>query len=373
MKITFLGDIMLGRFIDSNYFNNKYTIVDENIVQKINKSNYIIANLESPVLSAANTIDDHIRFMGRAEILEQFQWIDYFSLSNNHINDCDTLGMDQTVKSLNEYNIKWNGLYKDNNYKPITLYEKNEKIAIITCADTMNIEFSKNNKWETIRINEPILDQTIKEYKKKGYFIILFAHMGILFSRYPSPLNRSFAHEKIDIGVDSIVTVHSHCLGGMEIYKGKHIFYSLGDFVMDGNSFRRRRSGILTIDITNGNLENWNLIPAQINSNLQTELPNKKIKKKILSGFQKVSQTISKKDKIYNSFYKKQYKIELFNHSISTILFILRTKGVFSLLKLFWIRINDVNNIFRRLINRTDFRNDLRTKKHLSMKNLNKL
>lgn len=31
-------------------------------------------------------------------------------------------------------------------------------------------------------------------------------------------------HECVDNGADVVVTAHSHCLGGMEVYKGKTIW-----------------------------------------------------------------------------------------------------------------------------------------------------
>ena len=40
-------------------------------------------------------------------------------------------------------------------------------------------------------------------------------------------------HAAIDAGVDLIVGSHPHILKGIEVYKGKVIFYSLGNFAMD--------------------------------------------------------------------------------------------------------------------------------------------
>ena len=99
-------------------------------------------------------------------------------------------------------------------------------------------------------------------------------------TRFPNPDIREILHRKIDIGVDIIVTVHPHVLGGMEYYKGKPIFYSIGDFVMDGNSYRRRRAAVLNIEIEDSLFKGYEITPTIINEDFETVLPSNRIKKK---------------------------------------------------------------------------------------------
>lgn len=62
---------------------------------------------------------------------------------------------------------------------------------------------------------------------------ILFVHWGNEFINYPSSQQKKFAHWLIDSGYDLIVGMHPHILQGYEVYKGKYIFYSIGNFVFD--------------------------------------------------------------------------------------------------------------------------------------------
>ena len=48
----------------------------------------------------------------------------------------------------------------------------------------------------------------------------------------PAEFLQEFAHYAIDHGADAVVGHGPHLLRPMEIYKGKPIFYSLGDFIM---------------------------------------------------------------------------------------------------------------------------------------------
>ncbi|RVJ66878.1 CapA family protein [Sinorhizobium meliloti] len=53
------------------------------------------------------------------------------------------------------------------------------------------------------------------------------------WSQEPADYERQFAHRLIDAGADSYIVHGPHQLRGIEIYKGRPIFYSLGNFIMD--------------------------------------------------------------------------------------------------------------------------------------------
>ncbi len=341
MKLSFIGDICLARQVGSKHKETNYQVVSQEVINFMKDSDYTIANLESPICVKADTDGDHLSFKGSKALLNQFVFIDYFSLSNNHINDCDTLGMFETINSLEELNIEHNGLYQTE-YKPIIIEGKGEKIAIFTCTDMMNIPFLDDNPYKTLYIEDDYLNQLLKEYSDNNYFIILYAHVGTLFSRFLNPPIRNLLHEKIKYGADVIVTAHSHCVGGYELYEGKHIFHSLGDFVMDGGSYRRRESAILNLQIKNNKLQSYDLIPTITNNDLETVFPDIKRKKSILSSWDYVSNKTKKNSSNYEKFYRLQYKKELASHSISTLRFLLRTKGVKGMIKLIMQRREEV-------------------------------
>ena len=350
MQISFVGDVMLGRFVGEKFSQTNYQIVSSLIIDKLKQSAYVIANLESPIIDdQTERENEHLRFLGEPSILKQFDWISCFSLSNNHINDCGIIGMDQTIAALDKQGLAWNGLYK-REYTPYLIEKQDYKIAIITCDDLMNIEFSEDCPWKTLRVDDLLIDTIINNYKQRGYFIILYAHVGMLFTRFPSPVIRDYLHSKVDLGVDLAVTVHSHALGGMEEYNGVPIFHSLGDFVMDGSSFRRRQNYILNIEIEHNKLKCWNIIPAIIDVELQTVIPCDKDQKKMRRSFDLVSNKLNKHRTDYVDFYKRQYKKEMLAHSLSTLHFIIKTKGIVGMFRLLFVRIFDVFSMINRVL-----------------------
>lgn len=76
--------------------------------------------------------------------------------------------------------------------------------------------------------------QDIEAAKKEADVVIVSMHWGIHFKEAEiAAYQRYYAHFAIDHGADLILGHHAHILKPVEIYKGKVIFYSLGNFAME--------------------------------------------------------------------------------------------------------------------------------------------
>lgn len=338
---------MLGRFVSDKFKAEPYDIVSKDIQDKVKESDFVVANLESPITTQKS--ENSLAFAGDGSLLNQLDWIDLFSLSNNHINDFGEEGISGSIYALDEHGLAWNGVYKKE-YKPYVIEKSEQKIAIVTCTDMLNDELDSDSKWHLLRSDSCEVNQIISKYSGLGYFTILFSHCGSLFSRFPNPQIRDILYSAIDAGAKCVITCHSHCLGGMDFYKGVPLFYSLGDFLMDGGSYRRRKACVLQLDIENGCIKDWSITPTITNKDLQAVLPEECLKKKMVKGFKKVSSCMQKKRKNYSSFYKWQYKKEILYHSLSTLHFLYDSKGVTGFFKILFVRFMDVRRMVHRMI-----------------------
>ena len=80
---------------------------------------------------------------------------------------------------------------------------------------------------------------TIREIKDKVDAVIVMPHchqiLGRLYTE-PDPFVEEFCHACIDAGATAVIGGGTHQIQPLEIYKGKPIFYSLGNFVFQNNS-----------------------------------------------------------------------------------------------------------------------------------------
>jgi len=84
--------------------------------------------------------------------------------------------------------------------------------------------------------------ESIKDAKALSDYVVvtIHAHEGKPGDRLtPAAFLPKFAHAAIDAGADMFVGHGPHVLRGIEIYKGKPIFYSLGDFIFQNETVLR--------------------------------------------------------------------------------------------------------------------------------------
>ncbi|MCK5766478.1 MAG: CapA family protein, partial [Bacteroidales bacterium] len=53
------------------------------------------------------------------------------------------------------------------------------------------------------------------------------------FYHLPSPRIKELYRHYVNIGADAIISHHTHAYSGYEVYKGKPVFYGLGNFIYD--------------------------------------------------------------------------------------------------------------------------------------------
>lgn len=155
------------------------------------------------------------------------------TLANNHIYDFGEEGLDATIKELVQRNIKYVGAGSSIKAasSPLRLIKNNTRIAILNYCErefsTADIYYKGANPFDVEKVYYDI--QKLKEEK---YNIIVIYHGNIEYYLYPSPKLKKRFRFLIELGADVVFCHHSHYFSGFEIYKGKPIFYGLGNFYM---------------------------------------------------------------------------------------------------------------------------------------------
>jgi poly-gamma-glutamate synthesis protein (capsule biosynthesis protein) len=83
---------------------------------------------------------------------------------------------------------------------------------------------------------------SVEEAKRQADFVIFSGHShdSGRTNNYPADFLVTLAHAVIDAGADIFLAHGPHVVRGIEIYKGKPIFYSLGDFVFQNETVPRQ-------------------------------------------------------------------------------------------------------------------------------------
>jgi len=89
----------------------------------------------------------------------------------------------------------------------------------------------------------------IKQAKLNNAFVIVYPHWGDEYNLGTTSLQVVLGHKFVDAGADVVLGGHPHVVEPMEIYKGKAIFYSMGNFIFDQHWNEDVKHG-LAVEIT---------------------------------------------------------------------------------------------------------------------------
>lgn len=108
-------------------------------------------------------------------------------------------------------------------------------LAGIMTGVTCKVGDKPGYSYEADRRDVAEILRNVRQGKQFADFCIVtnHGHEPGCWSQEPSDYERSLAHELIDAGADAYIVHGPHQLRGVEIYKGRPIFYSLGNFIMD--------------------------------------------------------------------------------------------------------------------------------------------
>ena len=97
--------------------------------------------------------------------------------------------------------------------------------------------------------------------------VIPFMHWGWEEEAQPSPRLRAFARRMIDAGADMVVGGHPHVTQGAEVYRGKPIVYSLGNFLFNGFETDATTTGwVLSLKVGPDGVRSWRTHVARLDA-----------------------------------------------------------------------------------------------------------
>ncbi len=213
-----------------------------------------IANFENPAPNQATWHTKGTRFSADPTLIGGLvnAGIDYVSIANNHIGDAGDLGILQTIANLKKHGLAYSGAGKDlaAARKPAMLEANGIKVAVLGYDAIAPAYFAGTGETGSSQLSLKRARNDIKNARKAGAdLVIVFPHWGVEYRRMPFAAQQQLARDIIDAGADMIIGNHAHWAAAVEVYKGKPIWYALGNFVFDQTWSEPTMEGV-TLELT---------------------------------------------------------------------------------------------------------------------------
>lgn len=267
VKITAVGDCTFGTDVSYGMSGSFMEMYDaqgpEYFLSKVKylfeEDDITIINMEGTLTEdTSQIVEKRFNFRGEPEYVEIMtsSSVEAANLANNHSYDYGQVGYEDTVRNIDESGVASFGL---------------DRIAYMD-IEGVKVALVGIYAWE---VGAEAKDEVIirmTEAKDNGANLIITSfHWGEELDESPVDYQVMLGQTAIDYGSDLVVGHHPHIIQGMDEYKGKYIFYSLGNFSFGGNRNPNDKDSLIyqqSFTLLDGEIidTSVNLIPCSVTS-----------------------------------------------------------------------------------------------------------
>ncbi len=227
--VSAFGDIMLGRYVrtlmDMHGHDYPFSLIADENNRFFKGSDLVFANLEGPIKGDGFKSNTSMVFgfpEYTAPLLKKYGF-NLLMIANNHALNQGPSGRDTTISALNEQGISWCGHPSKAEAESVYFDEIGGKKIAFVCFNDVEVNLDLNEAYALIA-----------EVRKKVDLLFVSAHFGVEYKHSASQSLQVDPFRKfIDMGADIVIGHHPHVVQNFEIYNGKLILYSLGNFIFD--------------------------------------------------------------------------------------------------------------------------------------------
>jgi poly-gamma-glutamate capsule biosynthesis protein CapA/YwtB (metallophosphatase superfamily) len=241
-SLVVVGDIMLAgrsrRFITQNGPGYPFRAVQP----ILERSPIVVGNLEGPLTRRPRSPSTrNFSYRLKPELAGSLKEAGFkvVALANNHLLDCGRQGVLDTLDALTQVGLHPIGAGADEKsaYNPILQIADGKRIGLLNYYWNPRTA-AKEKRAGSAKDTPEKLREGIRELKREANKVVTIFHWGIPYEREPLPEDRVKARYAIDCGADAVIGHHPHVLQPFEIYHGRPIFYSVGNFTFGSANSR---------------------------------------------------------------------------------------------------------------------------------------
>lgn len=280
-------------------------------IVRLKSNDLVIGNLEMPLSERGYRVRKYSNLRSHPSVIEGVTGMGFHavSLANNHMMDYGPESLADTLETVSGAGLESTGagLDIDAAIKPVILTHGSSTVGMLSFACTLpmesaagigkpgiapihvgfSFEVDTNLMAEqpgTVPVVQSWTDpddraracECIEALKREVDVVVVMIHWGVPnywlspSQGYLATYQQVLGHALVDAGADVICGHHAHSLHPIEIYRGKPIFYSVGNFLFEGaRAFMEPESVIVEMNLETGSFD---LVPLYLDADGFPEL-----------------------------------------------------------------------------------------------------
>ena len=264
--VLFGGDMMFDRTIRTTIDTKGGDFIFSCIDPVLEGNDLVVANLEGPItgsssrsVGSAIASPDNFTFTfatSTAQMLAEHN-IRLVNIGNNHIYNFGTDGVLSTMAALTAARV---GYFGD----PLSASVVEGSFRGVPLAFINYNEFVNHGEASTTLAQ-------IRSARAAGEMPVVYTHWGVEYATTSPERIHALAHEFVDAGASIVIGSHPHVVEEHEVYNGRNIYYSLGNFIFDQYWNDAVRHGLLLqVVFTPSGVQSVKEIPVELDHDRRT-------------------------------------------------------------------------------------------------------
>lgn len=271
-RILFAGDIMQHASQAADDFDASYA----KVAPLLHDADLAVGNLEFPVVATepVGPGERSVKFNGSTANLDALARAGFtlLSTSNNHAFDHGVDGMRATIVEVTKRGIGVVGTAATRaelESRIVMRDVKGIRVAFLAYTGILNTYLDDHERFVDPPPDVPLLFANFGEwegdYRERGIrmfrehvararrdgaeLVVALTHWGKEWNFAPTRDQVAAGHDLIAAGFDLVVGGHGHVINSPEVYRGKLIVYSLGNFICDFSEWQARTGALLEVTV----------------------------------------------------------------------------------------------------------------------------
>lgn len=238
VRFAAVGDILLTPPPPGTHYERDEAFLADDVAAIFANCDLVFGNLEC-TLPGSGCVPTEPRVMSTPALLRAVKQasLSVVTLANNHMFDGLDEGFQNVRAVLEEIELPYfgAGMNIEQATAPVIIEKNGVKLAFVGAVDCRSgpFQFAGSDRWGVAPLDLDLLGAQIRELSPTVDHVLVSLHWGEERLLFPSPVQIEQARALCDAGASVVLGHHPHVIQGFEMWRGRPIIYSLGNFTAD--------------------------------------------------------------------------------------------------------------------------------------------
>lgn len=266
LLLSAVGDIRLDGPVGAA-FRTRGAEAPTRAVRSALAADVALGNLECSITRRGTAADKKWTFRAPPENAAVLKAAGFtvLTLANNHVMDYGPDGLEDTLAAVDRLGILRVGAGLDAAAarRPVVVEKNGVRVGILGLTSTIpDYMWAGKAKPGTAYSDIARLPAWIAELRKSCHAVVVAFHGGTELAEEPNEVQRAFGRAAVDAGADAVIGHHPHVVQALEVYKGKPILHSVGNFLFVSPTPSTRWAVIARLRISASGVESIDFVPV---------------------------------------------------------------------------------------------------------------